>query len=319
MTDSNFEPDLGPAKGVDAPLTDGLRAKAERIFIEMIRAAFLGHQTFPYSDNPQERRLGVRSALSNEDQASLPRIEVRVGPVSEYEGSINNLNKWTKAVQRHVYADQAQVMFVCTAEEAAEANALGDRVRRLIDLARKDLGRRGIFGMMKPKMQAPQPARQGTEEDDVYQAVVQSGFVILERQERRQDPSDPLYGGVAQGSEYSLQDDSFECDADTDEPSPASPESFVASASESTAPKGVLTFSTKLCTYQVDGITAEVGQNERRPDVVRDHRNKSALLIELPGVQEGTPLSVEYAGGNLTDYKNRPVQPFGPIQAQWKQ
>lgn len=319
MTDSDFEPDLGEATGVSAPLTDGLRAKAERIFIEMIRAAFLGHDTFPYSDDPAERRLDVQSALSNEDQAYFPRIEIRVGPISEYEGSINNLNKWTKTVRRHVYADQAQVMFICTAEESAEANALGDRVRRLIDLARPDLGARGIFGMMKPKMQAPQPARQGTEQDDLYQAAVQSGFVILERQERRPDPDDPLYGGVAQGSEYSLQDDSFECSADTDEPSPVRPESLVASTGESTSAKAVLTFSADLCTYQVDGVTAEVGQSERRPDVVRDHRNKSALIIELPGVRDGTPIRIEYEDGNLMDHKNRPVQAFGPIQAQWKE
>ena len=318
MTDSQFDPDLGPAQGTTAPLTDGLRAKAERTFIEMVRAAFLGHETFPYSEDPSERRLGVRSALSNEDQASFPRIEVRVGPISEYEGSINNLNKWTKAVRRHVYADQAQVMFICTAEEAAEANALGDRVRRLIDLARRDLGRRGIFGMMKPKMQAPQPARQGTEQDDVYQAVVQSGFVILERQERRQDEENPQYGGVADTSEYNLRADSFECGEVKDEPSPAAPESFVVSEGRgSTAAEGLLTFSTDLCTYQVDGITTRVGRDARRPDVVRDPRNKDTLIVELPGAENGTPVRARYEDGNLRDYKNRPIQDFGPIEARW--
>jgi hypothetical protein len=326
--EQNFEPDLGDAQPLTSGPQRGLRAKAERAFIQMVQAAFLGNDEFPYHPDENQGRLFVRSAVSKENQAFLPRVEVKIGPLSEYEGSIDNLNKWSKPVQRHLYVDQAQVVFICTAEEEAESSDLGERVRRVLDMARKDLGKRGLFAMQASELTAPQSARPGTEEDDVYQSVVKSPFMIVERQERKEDPSAPFGSGVDGIHQYisDAQDEDLEGDhiqdfREEEIEGKTVKEIEVESAIAHDASSGtkiVLTFERELDTHQVAGITVALGPETVSPYAVRNNQDYNEICLETDrSVSAGTPITVSYDPGNLRDYEGHPVPEFGPIDVDW--
>lgn len=297
----------------------GVRVRAERAFIEMCRAAFYGHDTFPYHPDEGKGRLQVRSTLSQERLDQIPRIETRIGPLEEHNGSIDNLKEWDEALQRHMYVDKAQIAFVCTAELETEASDLGERVRRVLDLARPDLGRRGIFGLQNPSLKTPQPARPETEDADVYQSVVSAPFLAIERQERRQTGS--VFEQFGYDVEFTadsdtVEDETFLPDAEErSEESPATPAGARVTASP-TGHRLVVTFSDRLGTYQVKGISARIGTETIEPPAVRNSSNFFELFVDLPEVSDGTPVAVSYAPGNLRDDSGRPVASFGPLSAQ---
>lgn len=325
--EQNFEPDLGDPEPLTSAPKRGIRARAERSFIQMVQAAFLGNDEFPYSPEEGEGRLYVRSVVSNENQAFLPRVEVKIGPLSEYDGAVDNLKEWSKPVRRHVYVDQAQVIFVCTAEEQAESSDLGERVRRVLDMAKKDLGKRGLFGMQTSELTAPQAARPATEEDDVYQSVVKAPFMLIERHERHEDTSDPFGSGT--GSTYEYVDESraieesgeVEPFKETEEEEKSPKDIAVQSAVADSSTSGVditLTFERPIGTHQVSGLTATVGPETVDPYAVRDSAKPSEVTVET-GVSfpAGTPSTISYSPGNLKDADGHPATAFGPVDVTW--
>lgn len=319
-----WAPDLGDASPLTSGPKRGLRAQAERSFISMVQAAFLQNEEFRYSPKDGEGRLYVQSAVSNENQAFMPRVEVKVGPLSEYDGSINNLEEWSKSLDRRLYVDQAQVVFVCTAEEEAEASDLGERVRRVLDLAKSDLGERGIFGILNPELTAPKPARPGTEQDDAYQSLVKAPFMTVERQERHPDPDNPLgteFGGTARfiADSTGVEDGQFDPETDTEDPddSTATVESAVARRF-SRGTKITLRLSKRMGTHQISGITVTIGPDTVDPYAIRNNQDFREINVEASrSVPAGTPVAISYDPGNLEDYDNRPVPSFGPVDVTW--
>jgi hypothetical protein len=308
-----FEPTLGEGEPLSASLPEGVRVRAERAFIKMVQAGFYEHEVFPYHPDDEKGRLAVRSAVSKENLAWIPRVEVRIGPLDEYGGSIDNLNKWSKTLRRHVYADQAQVAFICTTETEAESSDLGERVRRLLSIARRDPGKKGIFGMSQPKLEPPQAARPGSQDDHVYQSVVRAPFLAIERQERAGDESDPRLEATSQTVTISNAPEKEEGDLG---PVEMTPTQFRLETT-STGVRGTLTLSRNAGTYQVGGVTVTVPTGTRRPPVVRNEEDFSELIVELERVEKGTPVTIEYAPGNLEDETGHPAAPFGPITGTW--
>lgn len=319
-----WEPDLGQDYTQKNDPGSSLYVYSERVFIRLVKAALYNHDRWTWSENEEERNIEILSSVSPEQQDYLPQVRVRVGPISEFDGSIDNLKKWTKPLERHLYVNQAQVMITCMCELNTEAADLADHLRRILDMADADLGKRGILGVETPKQQPPQAARPGTEDDDVYEAILQSPFVILEREERRAAESDPILDSSIVSTKFIADEGDVEAgvfEPEAEDESQSRSMSVTEASGYYDRDEIYVEFEEKLGTYQMSGIYLHSHGSQYEPPVLRNSQDFHEAIIEIPSeIKKDAPVKITYDNsiGNVRDYDGKIVNEFGPVWVDWQ-
>lgn len=345
----DWKPDLGDSITQKSDPGQSLYGYAEGVFIRMLKAALEDHDRWTWDQNRENRKVEILSSASDENQDYLPQIRVQVGPISSLDDStLDNLKKWSQPLERRLYVDRAQVRIVCTCELNAESAALADHIRRIMSLAESDLGKRGILGLQNASIQPPQSARQSPDNDDVYESVLQTPFVILEREEREAGEGDPILQDIKSNQNWKAGEESQHegtFDPEPEDETGSSDASVTKVVGDTTENEIRVRFDQKIGVNEVSGVTIKIKQtipfaprieegnsvlfqldgglddNEYNTYTKRDTFNFSQIIIDIPDeITDNYDILVYYddTKGNLKDYEGRDIGSFGPKEVTWK-
>lgn len=283
----------------------------------MAQAAFYDLDDLYWRSDAGQTKVHILSSESFEEQEYLPQVRVQIGDLADYNGSIDHLKEWAIQMQTYLFADQAYVAFSCKSAVEQEAADMAERLRQILFASRGDLGKMGIFGVQNPVIQRSRSAREGTASDHLYEAVLQAAFMIISKETREPDDSNPLYEGGESISNYktrtAVAGDPIrfpETDPElSNDPSPVGLEKIYLSGG-----KIYLEFSGKLSTPEPFGFTVTHRGVSVVWPIVRDVRNFKRLILEPEAeVSEGKQVTLTYAPGDLRDDAYRLIQSFGPV------
>lgn len=279
-------------------LERGLRAHAERTFIEMVQAALAGVEGFEWHPDPDMAKVQVLSSKSHDDLEYLPRIIVSVGDISEFKGAVDHLKSWTAPAQKYAYVDQCYLLISVYSDVAQEAADLAYYLRRSLRMARHDLGRRGIFGVQNVQVTDPVPNQHGTKRDYLFGSNLQAGFLIISGEQVEQGDNLSLverFGGEIRVNHAKLG-------VGTDDP--VAPERAYVDNED----RILIEFNGRLGSYQPTGVHVMVDGRKLKAPVVRDINNFRRLIAEPFKLHKH--MIVSYKEGDLVDLAGQPVAPF---------
>jgi hypothetical protein len=231
---------------------------------------------------------------SSVNTAYLPQVRVSCGDLSDYKGAIDRLKDWEPNVTHHTLVTQGYVMMACYSANDVETRDLADHLKNVILRARKDLGKRGIFGLRDLSSMKPKGVDAGSHQDGIYLSRVSFAFMVVENSEHR-NVDDPFLRNL--GLDTRPEDTKF----DTTRVEKVFPYNH--------EPLIELMFDDQVGPEYPEGVSVLVNGDEVGHTAVRHPFNYRRLRVEL---DDAPPLSsavtLLYEPGNLRG--EGPLPPF---------
>ena len=273
-------------------LPQGISVKAESAFLRLVKEAFRRLDDFPLRDSPgktegEANGVYVGAEESSVDEEYLPQVRVTCGDASDYKGAIDRLKDWAPNVTNHTLVTQGYTQIAVYSANDVESRDISDYLKSVVLRARKDLGKRGIFGVRDLKSTKPKGVEAGSHQDGIYLSRCTFAFMIVENAEYR-NVSDPFLRKIGIQPEY--------------EPRSEEDKSVDVSVQEfHYEPLVRLLFGQKVSPEYPQGFTVEIEGEPIPHTCIRDPFNKKRVRLELDeDPPRGSSVRVEYTPGTLS-------------------